>query len=143
MTIVLCALRRVAGGRATNFTSRSRLYSNAVSPEEERVRTAVEKLTAGRSGKVSSNLAICSKGQIVNSLSFRNLQTPDDDLNAMRSRLAAGETFHTSTESHEYSNKDPQLGDYPVVPWTNNQLLPPNGWWDNQARRNYGDPVSS
>lgn len=145
---MLCALRRVAGGRTAKFTSnasisRSKGYANAVSLEEDKVRGTVEKLNAERLAKVSSTLAICSEGQIANGSSYRNLQTPDDDLDAIRSRLAAGETLPVSTESHDYSSKDPQLGDYPVVPWTNNQLLPPNGWWDNQARRNFGDPVTS
>lgn len=146
-TIMNSALRRVAGGRTTKLTSnastcRSRGYSTAVSLEGERVRRAVEKVIAGQSGKVSCAQAICPKVKLLITYYIRNLQTPDDDLNSLRSRLAAGETLPAVTESHDYSNKDPQLGDYPVVPWTNNQRLPPNGWWDNQARRNYGDPVS-
>jgi hypothetical protein len=36
---------------------------------------------------------------------------------------------------------DPQIGDYPVIT-TNSQLLPAKGWWNQQARRNFGDPVS-
>lgn len=37
--------------------------------------------------------------------------------------------------------KDPQLADYPQLPDISNQQLPPTGWWDNQLRRNFGDPV--
>ncbi|KAF9223771.1 Ndufb8, NADH dehydrogenase 19kDa subunit [Gyrodon lividus] len=37
--------------------------------------------------------------------------------------------------------KDPQLGDYPDLPWLSNQTLQPRGWWDQQMRRNFGDPV--
>lgn len=37
--------------------------------------------------------------------------------------------------------KDPQLGDYPELPWQSSQTLPPRGWWDQQMRRNFGDPV--
>ena len=39
--------------------------------------------------------------------------------------------------------KDPQLGDYPELPWQSSQTLPPRGWWDQQMRRNFGDPVSA
>ncbi|KAG1841669.1 Ndufb8, NADH dehydrogenase 19kDa subunit [Suillus subalutaceus] len=37
--------------------------------------------------------------------------------------------------------KDPQLGDYPDLPWISNQELPARGWWDQQMRRNFGDPI--
>lgn len=39
--------------------------------------------------------------------------------------------------------KDPQLGDYPDLPWVSDQELPARGWWDQQMRRNFGDPVST
>ena len=35
-----------------------------------------------------------------------------------------------------------KLGDYPELPWRSAQELPPRGWWDEQDRRNKGDPVS-
>lgn len=35
-----------------------------------------------------------------------------------------------------------KLGDYPELPWRSAQELPPRGWWDEQDRRNLGDPVS-
>lgn len=44
-----------------------------------------------------------------------------------------------ASKPHE---KDPQLADYPQLPWISNQSLPPRGWWDTQERRNFGDPVS-
>lgn len=43
---------------------------------------------------------------------------------------------------YEPKEKDPQIGDYPNLPWVNKQLRTPIGWWDNQERRNYGEPVS-
>ena len=33
------------------------------------------------------------------------------------------------------------LGDYPALPWRSAQELPAQGWWDDQDRRNKGDPV--
>jgi len=44
-----------------------------------------------------------------------------------------------SREAYE-NTEDPQLGDYPAVS-ISNQRLPARGWWDQQARRNFGDPV--
>ncbi|KIJ66987.1 hypothetical protein HYDPIDRAFT_174269 [Hydnomerulius pinastri MD-312] len=44
----------------------------------------------------------------------------------------------TTSAPHE---KDPQLGDYPELPYVSSQTLPPRGWWDQQMRRNFGDPV--
>lgn len=38
--------------------------------------------------------------------------------------------------------KDPQLGDYPQLPFVSTQLRPPQGWWDLQMRRNYGEVAS-
>ncbi|KAF8532197.1 hypothetical protein JB92DRAFT_2845425 [Gautieria morchelliformis] len=37
--------------------------------------------------------------------------------------------------------KDPQLGDYPQLPFVSTQLRPPKGWWDVQMRRDYGEVV--
>ncbi|KAH7913581.1 hypothetical protein BJ138DRAFT_1171205 [Hygrophoropsis aurantiaca] len=39
------------------------------------------------------------------------------------------------------TEKDPQLGDYPDLPWVSNQHLAPRGWWDQQMRRNFEDPI--
>ena len=36
---------------------------------------------------------------------------------------------------------DPQLDGYPQLPNESRQSLPPQGWWDIQMRRNYGDTV--
>ncbi len=36
-----------------------------------------------------------------------------------------------------------KLGDYPELPWESAQKLPHRGWWDEQDRRNKGDPVES
>jgi NADH dehydrogenase (ubiquinone) 1 beta subcomplex subunit 8 len=38
--------------------------------------------------------------------------------------------------------KDPQLGDYPQLPFVSTQLRSPLGWWDVQMRRNYGEVAS-
>jgi NADH dehydrogenase (ubiquinone) 1 beta subcomplex subunit 8 len=36
---------------------------------------------------------------------------------------------------------DPQIADYPRLPWVSRQRLPARGWWDPQMRRNFGDTV--
>ncbi|KAH9838272.1 uncharacterized protein C8Q71DRAFT_806993 [Rhodofomes roseus] len=36
---------------------------------------------------------------------------------------------------------DPQLGDYPDLPYVSRQRLPALGWDDKQMRRNFGDPL--
>ncbi|KZT73018.1 hypothetical protein DAEQUDRAFT_748993 [Daedalea quercina L-15889] len=36
---------------------------------------------------------------------------------------------------------DPQLGDYPQLPYVSRQRLPALGWDDRQMRRNFGDPL--
>ncbi|KAI0685513.1 hypothetical protein BC835DRAFT_1309956 [Cytidiella melzeri] len=36
--------------------------------------------------------------------------------------------------------KDPQLGDYPVLPYESKQRRSPRGWDDPQMRRNFGEP---
>jgi hypothetical protein len=51
-------------------------------------------------------------------------------------------TYATPT-TFKPQEKDPQLGDYPDLPWISNQELPARGWWDQQMRRNFGDPVST
>lgn len=67
-------------------------------------------------------------------MGWNSIQTLDQEFNARAKELLP---------SHEaYENTiDPQLGDYPAVN-ISNQRLPPKGWWDQQARRNFGDPVS-
>ncbi|KAF8071833.1 hypothetical protein FPV67DRAFT_1667290 [Lyophyllum atratum] len=47
-------------------------------------------------------------------------------------------TMSTSTQKEEL---DPQLNGYPQLPYVSRQTLPPKGWWDNQMRRNLGDPL--
>jgi len=42
----------------------------------------------------------------------------------------------------EYKNQEnSQVGDYPHLSNTSRQTLPAYGWWDQQNRRNYGDPL--
>ncbi len=36
---------------------------------------------------------------------------------------------------------DPQLADYPRLPFVSKQTRPARGWEDQQFRRNYGEPV--
>lgn len=36
---------------------------------------------------------------------------------------------------------DPQLGDYPRLPFVSKQTRPARGWEDPQFRRNFGEPV--
>ncbi|KAI0775174.1 hypothetical protein BD413DRAFT_603149 [Trametes elegans] len=43
----------------------------------------------------------------------------------------------TSTEPDD----DPQLGDYPRLPFVSKQTRPPLGWDDPQFRRNFGEPL--
>jgi hypothetical protein len=37
---------------------------------------------------------------------------------------------------------DPQIGDYPNVPWVHYEEKDPLKYWDRQGRRNLGEPVS-
>ncbi|KAG0706758.1 Ndufb8, NADH dehydrogenase 19kDa subunit [Suillus ampliporus] len=48
---------------------------------------------------------------------------------------------YATPATYKQHEKDPQLGDYPELPWVSNQELPPRGWWDQQMRRNFGDPI--
>ncbi|PVF95310.1 hypothetical protein CPB86DRAFT_788179 [Serendipita vermifera] len=36
---------------------------------------------------------------------------------------------------------DPQIGTYPQLEGHSNQERAPKGWWDNQYRRNFGEPL--
>jgi len=45
------------------------------------------------------------------------------------------------TYASQAQDADPQLADYPRLPWVSRQRLPPKGWWDPQMRRNFGDNV--
>ncbi|GJJ08584.1 hypothetical protein Clacol_002803 [Clathrus columnatus] len=49
--------------------------------------------------------------------------------------------YATSVEEWKSQEKDPQLGDYPQLPWVTNQVRPARGWWDLQMRRNYGEVI--
>lgn len=52
--------------------------------------------------------------------------------------------LHTSSILRaEVSEKDPQLGDYPQLPFVNlqNRRYDPR-WWDPQEKRNFGETVS-
>jgi len=47
----------------------------------------------------------------------------------------------TNTSITGPQEEDPQLGGYPQLPWLSNQLRPARGWWDQQGRRNFGEPL--
>ena len=57
-------------------------------------------------------------------------------------RIQAARSYSAPPVSYK-EDHDPQLGDYPVLPYVNRQRLPARGWDDWQMRRNFGDPVSS
>jgi len=63
---------------------------------------------------------------------------------ARRQHLSSGKSprWCRAASVSATQEKDPQLGDYPELPWQSSQTLPPRGWWDQQMRRNFGDPVS-
>ncbi|RKP28105.1 hypothetical protein SYNPS1DRAFT_9458, partial [Syncephalis pseudoplumigaleata] len=38
-------------------------------------------------------------------------------------------------------DSDPQIGDYPAVPWVHYEEKDPYKYWDRQGRRNFSEPV--
>ncbi|KAG6334645.1 hypothetical protein ID866_4441 [Astraeus odoratus] len=62
-------------------------------------------------------------------------------LSASRPRSLRCTRAASNAASSSNDDKDPQLAGYPELPWVSNQSLPPRGWWDQQMRRNFGDPV--
>ncbi|KAK9701772.1 hypothetical protein K7432_011563 [Basidiobolus ranarum] len=40
-----------------------------------------------------------------------------------------------------YVDPDPQIGDYPNLPWENKQLRYPRDYWDQTERRNFGETI--
>ncbi|KAG8213307.1 Ndufb8, NADH dehydrogenase 19kDa subunit, partial [Butyriboletus roseoflavus] len=60
---------------------------------------------------------------------------------AVRQRAPKSLRWCRAASTSATQEKDPQLGDYPDLPWQSSQTLPPRGWWDQQMRRNFGDPV--
>jgi hypothetical protein len=74
------------------------------------------------------------------------------NMNALSRTRAAARLLRSSPSSvatpavlRSYASQaqeaDPQLADYPRLPWVSRQALPPKGWWDPQMRRNFGDTV--
>jgi len=55
-------------------------------------------------------------------------------------QLSSTRRYATPTE-YKPEEKDPQLGDYPQLPWVSTQLRPAKGWWDVQMRRNFGEVI--
>lgn len=56
-------------------------------------------------------------------------------------QVTVSRQYATPTE-YKPQEKDPQLGDYPQLPFISTQLRSPLGWWDLQMRRNYGEVAS-
>lgn len=84
---------------------------------------------------MSSSTSLRLASVICNAASRRHLNLSDSRLPLLSRTYATPATY----KPHE---KDPQLGDYPDLPWVSNQEFPAKGWWDQQMRRNFGDPVS-
>lgn len=70
--------------------------------------------------------------------------------NTLKSTLVS-RAYATPTATlgeREVAAQDPQIADYPRLPWISRQRLPAKGqYWDPQMRRNFGEavckPVSS
>ncbi|EGN98894.1 NADH dehydrogenase 1 beta subcomplex [Serpula lacrymans var. lacrymans S7.3] len=56
-------------------------------------------------------------------------------------RIPPSHRSYATPATYNAQQRDPQLADYPDVPFVSNQTLPARGWWDQQMRRNFGDPV--
>lgn len=69
----------------------------------------------------------------------RRLAPSRSTLTALR-RLPISRAYATPVPA-EPQEKDPQLGDYPQLPFVSRQLRPAKGWWDEQQRRNFGETV--
>ncbi|KAK9723248.1 hypothetical protein K7432_002097 [Basidiobolus ranarum] len=41
----------------------------------------------------------------------------------------------------QYVDPDPQIGDYPNLPWENKQTRYPRDYWDQTERRNFGETI--
>ncbi|KAF8632284.1 hypothetical protein AX15_002020 [Amanita polypyramis BW_CC] len=60
----------------------------------------------------------------------------------LRRLLPVRSTFHPARSyASTPQNHDPQLSDYPQLPWVSRQTLPPRGWQDEQMRRNFGETL--
>jgi NADH dehydrogenase (ubiquinone) 1 beta subcomplex subunit 8 len=60
---------------------------------------------------------------------------------AQRLSQSAARTYATPVPFLR-EEKDPQLGDYPDLPYESKQRRNARGWDDPQMRRNFGEPVS-
>lgn len=66
---------------------------------------------------------------------------PRAALAASRGAASSARTFTSSVIRS--SEKDPQLGDYPDMPWKSYQTRKwDKSWWDGQDKRNFGETVS-
>ncbi|KIM73269.1 hypothetical protein PILCRDRAFT_829284 [Piloderma croceum F 1598] len=112
------ALRRVAGVRRTRLQAcssfRCRTYAISAAASEENMRKL-----ASAVGSDPRDLALDT--------------TLDEEFAARQEELVPSRPI-------EADERDPQIGDYPVIQISNQQLTP-RGWWDQQARRNFGDPI--
>ncbi|EIW84326.1 hypothetical protein CONPUDRAFT_50068 [Coniophora puteana RWD-64-598 SS2] len=73
------------------------------------------------------------------SLVLRGARSTSRASNSLR---ASSRAFHEPPKVYRAQEKDPQLGDYPDLPWVSNQQRSPYGWWDPQMRRNFNEPAS-
>ena len=59
---------------------------------------------------------------------------------ALKLSASAVRTYATPAP-HVQQEVDPQLGDYPQLPYVSKQRRNARGWDDPQMRRNFGEPV--
>lgn len=63
-------------------------------------------------------------------------------LRALLRPTVVARSYATPAVVKQNDDADPQLADYPSLPWISRQRLPPRGPYDDfQMRRNFGEPV--
>ncbi|PVU96086.1 hypothetical protein BB561_001406 [Smittium simulii] len=76
---------------------------------------------------------------------FTRMQTPSPMRALLPNRmLGYGIRFESGGPQYKkkyYVDPDPQIGDYPNLPFIKGELKTPYGWWDRQMRRNFGDTL--
>ncbi|PVV01857.1 hypothetical protein BB560_003711 [Smittium megazygosporum] len=78
--------------------------------------------------------------RLVISSGWKNLSK----LRTQRQILNAGIRFQSTNSKGNkqyYVDPDPQIGEYPNLPYIMNEERTPYGWWDRQMRRNFGETV--
>lgn len=59
----------------------------------------------------------------------------------LRRTLYNSTYYETGTSEKAPVFDDPQIGDYPNLPYENHQTRAASGYWDKQGRVNFGEPV--